>query len=164
MWESIINTSVNLRKKERKRMKFYYKLERKLGKYAIPHLMTYIIGCYIIGYVLLLSAPALLNYLTLEPYLVLRGQIWRLFTWVLVPSSGFSIIFTAIMLLFYYQLGTQLEYYWGTFKFNLYMFEGLIFTNIAAFILYGISCSIAGTSISTKFSGICRWIIQHILY
>ena len=42
------------------------------------------------------------------------------------------------MIMFYFQLGRSLEYTWGTFRFNLYIFGGIIFTVIGAFILYGI--------------------------
>ncbi len=126
-------------------MNFLYKLERKLGKYSIPHLMTYIIGAYGVGLVLYFIAPGILSYLSLEPYYILRGQIWRLVSWIFIPSD--VSIFALIMLLFYYQIGTQLEYYWGTFKFNLYMFGGLFFTDVAALILYGIMYAIYHTAI-----------------
>ena len=123
-------------------MNFIYKLERKLGKYAIPNLMMYVIGAYVIGLVLYYFAPGMLNYLTLEPYYVFKGQIWRLISWIFVPSSVG--ILTIIMLIFYYQIGTHLEYYWGTFRFNLYMWGGLLFTDIAALLLYGIIYAVLG--------------------
>lgn len=126
-------------------MNFLYKLERKLGKYSIPHLMTYIIAAYGVGLVLYYIAPGILNYLTLEPYYIFHGQIWRLVSWIFIPSD--VSIFALIMLLFYYQIGTHLEYYWGTFKFNLYMFGGLLFTDIAALVLYGIMYGIYNTAV-----------------
>ncbi len=46
--------------------------------------------------------------------------------------------FLLIMMMFYYQLGTALERAWGTFRFNVYIFGGMIFTVIGAFVLYGI--------------------------
>ena len=42
------------------------------------------------------------------------------------------------MALFYYQLGMALERNWGTFRFNVYIFSGIIFTIIGAFALYGV--------------------------
>src|SRR5699024_7898374 len=45
-------------------------------------------------------------------------------------------VFTIIMLLFYYSLGTTLERTWGTFRYTLYIFSGLIFTILGAFFLY----------------------------
>lgn len=116
-------------------MKLFNKLERKFGRFGIPHLTNYIIGCYIVGYVIALMRSDFLSYLTLEPAWILRGQIWRLITWVLIPPESLS-IFTIIMLLFYYSLGTTLERTWGTFRYTLYIFSGLIFTILGAFLLY----------------------------
>lgn len=124
-------------------MKFLYKMERKLGKYAIPGLMKYVIGAYILGYVLEMLAPELLLWCTLEPYFILRGQVWRLVSWIIVPSQAFD-LFTVLMLLMYYHIGSTLERFWGTFKFNLYIFGGLIFTAIGAFTLYFILVQMTG--------------------
>ena len=99
-------------------MKFLDKMERKFGRYAISGLTRYIIAAYVIGYVLLLVKPAWLNYLTLEPYFIFKGQIWRLVTWIIIPPSGFG-IFTILMLLFYFSIGTTLERTWGIFRYNV---------------------------------------------
>ena len=119
-------------------MSFFNRLERKIGRFAIPNLMLYIIIAYIIGYILLFANPTALSYLTLEPYAIIHGQIWRLVSWVIVPP-GTSIIFAVIMMFFYYSLGRNLENAWGTFRFNLYIFGGIIFTIIGAFILFFIN-------------------------
>ena len=116
-------------------MKLFNKLERKFGRFGIPHLTNYIIGCYILGYVIALMRSDFLSYLTLEPAWILRGQIWRLITWVLIPPESLS-VFTIIMLLFYYSLVTTLERTWGSFRYTLYIFSGLIFTILGAFFLY----------------------------
>lgn len=139
-------------------MNFLRKMERKFGKYAIRHLTLYIIGAYVIGYILELvgmngSYLSILYYLTLDPGKILRGQIWRLFSWLLIPPSGLS-IFTFIMLVFYYQLGTALERTWGDFIYNVYIFFGLIMTVIGAFILYlipGMNNSVIWLSYSTYY-------------
>ena len=117
-------------------MNFLNKMERKFGRYAIHNLSMYIIGGYIIGYILYFLAPDVLyNYLSLEPYYIMRGQVWRLVTWVLIPPESPD-IFTIIMLILYYQLGTELERAWGSFRFNVYIFLGIISTLVGAFILY----------------------------
>ncbi|MCR4612184.1 MAG: hypothetical protein K5644_09835 [Lachnospiraceae bacterium] len=130
-----------------------YKLERKIGKFAIPHLINYILIGYVIGYVLFLtqsfSGINILGYLTLEPYYVIHEfQIWRIFTWVLMPpTSGtglMGIFFMVIMMFFYFQLGNTLEATWGSFKFNLYMFGGMFFTILGAFLGYLIYYLIGG--------------------
>ena len=60
-----------------------------------------------------------------------------------MPSTG-SLFSLLIMALLYYQLGSALERTWGTFRFNVYIFSGMIFTVIGAFILYGIMCLLGG--------------------
>ena len=117
-------------------MKIINKLERKFGRIGIPHLTNYILVCYVIGYLLSMTKTSLISYLYLEPGLILQGQIWRLITWVLVPPGMSNILFVLIMLMFYYSLGTTLERTWGTFRYTLYIFSGLLFTVIGAFLLY----------------------------
>ena len=115
------------------------KLERKIGKYAIKNLTIYLLIAYAIGYLLMFgqqfTGVPYLNYIWFEPYLVLKGQIWRLFTWVLIPPKG-NIVVAIIMFILYYQLGTALERAWGAFRFNVYIFGGMLFTIIGAFITY----------------------------
>ncbi|MDE7416422.1 MAG: hypothetical protein K2N44_08990 [Lachnospiraceae bacterium] len=119
-------------------MNFLNKLERKIGKYAIPNLSLYLILGYVLGYILEFISPAVRDFLTLNPYLILHGQIWRLVTWIIIPPSSFD-LFTIIMLMFYYSVGTNLERTWGTFYYNVYLFMGMIFTIIGSFLIMGIS-------------------------
>ena len=116
---------------------FSTKFERKFGKYAIPNISLYLIICYAVGYLLSLIYPAFLGYLTLDPFeIFLHGQVWRLFTWILIPPSSSNLFFTLIMLVFYYSIGTQLERTWGTYRHNLYLFLGMIFTIAGSIILF----------------------------
>ena len=91
-------------------MKFIDKLERKFGRFGIPNLTIYMIVCYVIGYALMIVNPGILNWLSLEPAYILRGQVWRLVTWVLYPPSTSGVLWFAIaVLFFYYPIGTSLE-------------------------------------------------------
>lgn len=119
-------------------MNFLDKMERKYGKYAIRNLPMIMIAVYAAGYILTALMPEIISFLYLNPALVLRGQIWRVITWVLVPPEGLS-LFTVIMLYFYFSLGRTLEYTWGTFRFNVYILSGVFFTVIGAFLLYFIT-------------------------
>lgn len=111
--------------------------ERRFGKYAIRNLSLVLIACYVIGYVIQLASPSIQGYLTLNPYAILHGQIWRLVTWVLIPPGGLD-LFTIIMLLFYYNVGTSLEYTWGTYRYNVYLFSGMLYTILGSFLALGI--------------------------
>ncbi|MBA4698932.1 MAG: hypothetical protein H2212_05805 [Ruminococcus sp.] len=124
-------------------MNWLNKLEKKFGRYAIHNLTLYLIGGYIIGYGIYSLLPNLLGWLTLEPGLILSGQVWRIISWILVPPSG-NMITILIMMLFYYSLGTALERTWGAFRYNVYIFSGILFTVIGAFILYLVTGGLLG--------------------
>lgn len=126
-------------------MKFINTLERKVGKYAIRNLSLCLIICYGFGYAINAVNPEFLNYLSLNPYAILHGQIWRIFTWILVPPSSFN-FFTIIMLYFYYSIGTNLEHTWGAFQYNLYIFSGMLFTLLGSMLLYVVLLVMPSTS------------------
>lgn len=115
-------------------MNWLNKLEKKLGRYAIPNLTMYLIGGYVIGYGIELFMPNMIRWLTLEPAYILRGQIWRILSWVLIPPSG-NILTVVIMMMLYYSLGSSLERAWGAFRYNVYIFSGILFTVLGAFLL-----------------------------
>lgn len=128
-------------------MKFLNKLERKFGRYAICNLSAYIIALYAAGYLIELFFPEILGWLTLEPYYILHGQVWRILTWLIIPPDSFG-FFTIIMLFFYYSLGNTLEQTWGRFRYNVYILGGLLATLIGAFVLYGILYLVYGGPVS----------------
>lgn len=111
--------------------------EKKFGRYAIHNLSLILILCYACGYLFEWIYPDFLHYLYLNPYeIIFHGQIWRLFTWIVVPPESFS-FFTLLMLYFYYSIGTTLERTWGTYRYNVYLFSGALFTILGAFLLFG---------------------------
>ena len=124
--------------------------ERKFGRYAIRNLSSVLIGFYVLGYVILLVAPGLMNYLTLDPERIIHGQVWRLVTWLLNPptsiGSGNDILFVGIMLFFYYSIGTSLERVWGTYRYNVFILTGILLTIGMAF-LWMIYCFAAGLTV-----------------
>lgn len=117
-------------------MKWFDKLERKLGRFAIRNLMWYIIAIYAVGFLVQTFWPDVYaNYLSLDISMVMKGQVWRLITFIIQPPNS-SLFWLLISLYFYYFIGTSLERAWGSFKFNVYYFSGIIFTVIAAFVIY----------------------------
>ena len=111
------------------------KMQKKFGKYAVPHLSAVIVGCYAVGYILRLINPNIIAYMYLDPYMILRGQVWRLITWLVIPPTATS-IFTIIMLIFYFSIGRSLERAWGDFRYNVYIFGGILITIVSAFVMY----------------------------
>ena len=134
-------------------MNWLDKLEKKLGRFAIPNLTVYLLAGYVIGFAIYYLAPGLLGWLTLEPAYILRGQIWRIISWVLIPPTG-SLISLLFLVLLYYSLGSALERTWGTFRYNVYIFSGILFTVIAVFILYGVFHLIYGIELPLSSIGL----------
>ena len=160
-------------------MKFIDKLERKFGRFGIPNLTVYIIGCYVLGYFLAMFAPGVLNMLSLDMSMVMKGQIWRLVTWVIYPPSsvggtGNLVMFLLAIFFFYYPIGTSLERTWGTFRYTLYIFSGLLFTVIAAVLLYvftggyvmmnGITYSLGGGIFTTYYISLSIFLAYAVTY
>ena len=75
------------------------------------------------------NSSVLYSLLYFDRALILRGQIWRLFTYPLTSHSG-GVIFTLISLLCYYSLGTAMERQWGTLKFNIFYFTGVVLMDV----------------------------------
>lgn len=120
------------------------RMEQKYGRYALNNLPLYLVVCTGIGYFLQMFLPGIVEYLYLNPYLVMKGQVWRLFTWVLMPEAGFGggmsgMLMMVIVLYCYYILGCNLQYVMGKFRYNLYIFSGLLFTVIGSFALYAVA-------------------------
>ena len=111
------------------------RLERRYGRYKIPDLMLYITSTMLVLYLFqnVLGLFPVNQWLSLVPSLVLRGQVWRLITFVFLPPSS-SILTVLLMLYFYYFIGSALESHWGSFRFNVYYLCGVLGTIVAAMI------------------------------
>ena len=87
-----------------------YDLERKLRRYAIGNLMKYIVIGQGIVFALMYIWPTLgyrlYSLISLTRAGLMRGQIWRLVTFVFTPPSS-SPIFILFALYFYYMIGSS---------------------------------------------------------
>lgn len=112
--------------------------ERRLSPYAIPNLMKIIVYGQAAVYLLTWLWPrslggSLYGLISLSRSAILRGQIWRLVTFLFVPPSS-SPIFLLIALYFYYLIGTRLESFWGKARFCLFYFIGTLGAILACFL------------------------------
>ena len=120
---------------------------------GIPNLMLYI--CIGSGIVYLMSmingGYFLYDFLRFDKGLILQGQIWRLFTYVLTYTPGSSFL-ALIFLYFFYNLSRSIEASMGTFRFNLYYFCGVVLMDVFALIFCPASpVIISGTTIPTEY-------------
>src|SRR5262245_15027594 len=108
------------------------KLERRFGFLGIPGLIRIVIGFTALVWVLVYLNRGFESFLTLDPALILRGQVWRLVTYIFVPQT-FSPLWVLLALWFLWFIGEGVERAWGPFRFTLYFVVGMIGTTIAAF-------------------------------
>lgn len=120
--------------------------------FGVPNLMIIVVIGNVLVWLFSMmdTTGTLLGYLTFSPYHILKGQVWRLVTFVLIPE-GSSLISVALSLYFYYFIGSTLERQWGQAKFTLYYISGMLFTIVYSFVLYfaaDINCSVTATYIN----------------
>ena len=109
-------------------------LARKFGKYVISNLMMYIVAFMAMVYALVMLMPVNLTaYLVFNKAAILRGQLWRLVTFLFLPSDS-SIVWILFSLCFYWMIGSALENQWGSFRFNMYYLFGMLGTIISGMI------------------------------
>ncbi|MGB1260041.1 MAG: hypothetical protein ACPG6P_08385, partial [Akkermansiaceae bacterium] len=109
---------------------FLNKLERRFGSWAISGLIRYLailfVGSFLLGGV----RPGIGAQFEFNWELILSGQVWRVFTFILAPSAwSFSLIglvfaYCGLMLMFLFS--DSLEAQWGVFRTNLYVLWGFI--------------------------------------
>jgi membrane associated rhomboid family serine protease len=108
------------------------RLDRRLGKYAIPNLMAFVVVGMGIVWVLSMQRPEVQSRIWLDFHAVRRGELWRLITFVLMPIPGLDMMML-INLYFLWWVGASLEQHWGAFKFNVYYFTGVVACIVAAY-------------------------------
>lgn len=110
---------------------------RKHPYFGPENLMKYLMIANIALWLLNAVNPLILRYMTFNPYYIFRGQIWRLVSFVFIPPSTGVLAFIAFY--FYYWIGTTLEREWGTARFNVYFFSGVLLTVLYGIIMYFIT-------------------------
>ena len=134
-------------------MRWLNDLERRIGRNYIPNLMKYLtlamLGVFILEYLPLPKSAWYLLYF--DRALILRGEIWRVFTFIFLPPTG-SLIFILLSLYFYYFLGTSLENHWGGARFNIYYGIGILGSVVAGFLTGYTTNSYLNTTLLLAFA------------
>ena len=105
---------------------------------GIPNLMLYVtLGCGLVYLITSITQSTVLyNLLVFDRNAILHGQIWRLISYPLTFYNN-NILLMALMLFCYYSLGRAMEHLWGTLRFNLFYFTGIIMMDVYCMLFGG---------------------------
>ena len=132
-------------------MNWMDKLERKLGRYAVPNLSRYFVGAIVLGYVLSMLSPGFTDWISYDVSAILHGQIWRVFTWIFMPTTSLD-FFGLLFLLCVLMWGSSLESMLGTFRMNVFLWGGVILSDVGGILIYVITKLTLGTGASIYLS------------
>ena len=142
---------------------FLHRINRKIDEFCrahpgfgIPNLMKIIVIGTALVYVLYMLTgynASAISFLSFDLAHLLRGEVWRIVTFLFVPNTGLTgsmggAFWLIISLFFYYFLGSALEREWGTAKFNIYYFSGTVLSLLCVIVfslLSGVAFSLSGT-------------------
>ncbi len=111
-------------------------LERRLPWLGTPGVIKAVVLMNALTFLLVTLDPAYAAMLALVPERIMKGEVWRLVSYVFVPEtrSWFWVVF---LLLFMWFLANALEETWGALKLNVFYLLGMIGCTVAAFFFGG---------------------------
>ena len=123
-----------------RRLERFFQRNRDRG---IRNLMIYIAAGNAILYVFSMIDPShfLENLLCFDRTSILHGQVWRLLTYLIVPTASggiFGALFFMLLLFFYCWIGRLLEESMGVFRFNAFYFTGALLMDVFG-LLFGVA-------------------------
>ena len=100
--------------------------------------MLYVsLGCGLVYLITSITQSNILySLLVFDRTAILHGQIWRLVTYPLTFFNS-NVLLMALMLYCYYSLGRAMETIWGTLRFNLFYFTGIVMMDIYCLLFGG---------------------------
>ena len=107
---------------------------------GIPNLMLYIsLGTGLVYlFTFALQNPILYDYLCFDREAILRGQVWRLLSYVLTDYDS-NMVLMLVSLVCYYSLGRAMENAWGTCRFTLFYLCGVLMMDVYCMIFGGVA-------------------------
>lgn len=111
----------------------------KHPRFGVPNLMLYIVIISLAVWLLSIMDPSktLMSFFVFSPERILKGEVWRLVSFVFVPQS--LSFWELLFFYFYYWIGNVLEKEWGTPRFNIFLISGVLLTAVYGFIIYFIT-------------------------
>lgn len=114
------------------------RLERRYGRYAPENVIVWVVGLSGAIHLLVYARPDVFPLLTLEPAAVLKGEFWRVFTFLFAPLGPldlWGLVWAGFELWFLNTMGMALEAQWGALRFDLFLFVGALATLGIAFVV-----------------------------
>ncbi len=139
-------------------MTFLDKLERRIGFIAVPGLIRIVVMFTALVCILAYVDQSYISVLELKPQLIKQGQVWRLFTYIFIPTSPLSAavlspLWAVIALWILWFIGDGLERAWGPFRVTVYFFLGMAGVTAAAFLFNaGFSSGMLAISLFLAFA------------
>ena len=122
-------------------MSWLRRLERQLQPLAIPNLTVFLIAGMAVAYLISVFNPQIGALMEFRPKAVLKGEIWRLVTFLFTPGIGgglnpVSLLLFVMYLMFLHLMGSALESTWGSFHYNVFVWISYL-ASIGASVLVG---------------------------
>lgn len=129
---------------------------RKHPRLTLPGLMRYIVIGNVLVYLLDFFGtngyPIASSLLGFSADAIAHGQIWRIVTFIFVPLSGQNPVVFALSLYLYYFIGNALEREWGSNKFTIFYFFGVVLNILVGFLIGGASMHYVNLSMFFAFA------------
>ena len=106
----------------------------KHPNFGISNLMKYVAIANVAFWLMNIMNPSFLQYIVFDPALILRGQVWRLVSFVFYPPN--TGLLALLVFYFYYWIGSILEREWGSGPFTVFFFSGIVLTVVYGFVMY----------------------------
>ena len=115
-----------------------FKLNQWLNRLSVRNLMTMVVAGMGLVFVVQMLLPSVNLYgaLALSRAALMRGEIWRLVTFIFLPPNS-SVVWILFSLYFYWMIGSALENQWGSSRFTLFYLIGMLGTILAVLITGG---------------------------
>ena len=107
----------------------------KHPRFGVPNLMMYLVIAQVAVYLVNLFFPGFVSLLSFSRAGIAHGQLWRLVTFMFIPSSTGNPFYLILGCYFYYSIGQTLERSWGTAKFTLFYLSGVVLSILSGLLL-----------------------------
>ena len=104
--------------------------------FGIPNLMKIVVIGNVLVYFLDMFSQGYASYALMfyTPW-ILQGQVWRLISFIFVPTGSNFVLWFIMTTLFYYYIGNALERQWGTARFTVFYGLGVVLNILVGFLM-----------------------------